>query len=180
MVCIFVVIFSSLVRGDNLLYDWTTTRSISVLDSCSHAHRYIFGCSVFGAANWSCLSCAGEWVKVFTGTWHEIQKMWRLSFDFLIMAVGADVVKYYFYMFWFQNAVFIGPITTIPIFLFAGFFVTLKAVPAYLRWVSWLSYARYSFQSTLTAGEYQSLIVPVLIEFTLHTLPCCLALLCFT
>ncbi|ODM93202.1 ATP-binding cassette sub-family G member 1 [Orchesella cincta] len=50
-----------------------------------------------------------------------------------------------------QNAVFIGPITTIPIFLFAGFFVTLKAVPAYLRWVSWLSYARYSFQSTLTA-----------------------------
>lgn len=51
----------------------------------------------------------------------------------------------------FQNAVFIGPITTIPIFLFAGFFVTLKAVPAYLRWVSWLSYARYSFQSTLTA-----------------------------
>jgi len=29
--------------------------------------------------------------------------------------------------------------------------VTLNAVPAYLRWISWFSYARYAFQSTLTA-----------------------------
>jgi len=50
-----------------------------------------------------------------------------------------------------QSAVFIGPVSTIPIFLFSGFFVTLNAVPAYLRWVSWVSYARYAFQSTLTA-----------------------------
>jgi len=51
----------------------------------------------------------------------------------------------------FQSSVFIGPISTIPIFLFSGFFVTLNTVPAYIRWVSAISYAKYAFQSTLTA-----------------------------
>jgi len=49
------------------------------------------------------------------------------------------------------SSVFIGPISTIPIFLFSGFFVTLNTVPAYIRWVSAISYAKYAFQSTLTA-----------------------------
>ncbi|CAG7825329.1 unnamed protein product [Allacma fusca] len=50
-----------------------------------------------------------------------------------------------------QSAVFIGPITAIPVFLFSGFFVTMKSVPAYIRWIAYVSYARYSFQSLLTA-----------------------------
>lgn len=51
----------------------------------------------------------------------------------------------------FQSAVFVAPITAIPIFLFGGFFVTLNSVPLYLRWISWFSYAKYGFQSALTA-----------------------------
>ncbi|ODM94414.1 ATP-binding cassette sub-family G member 1 [Orchesella cincta] len=50
-----------------------------------------------------------------------------------------------------QNAVFIGPVTTIPMFLFAGFLVSLESVPVYLRWISWFSYVKYSFQSILAA-----------------------------
>jgi len=50
-----------------------------------------------------------------------------------------------------QSAVFIAPVTAIPVFLFAGFFVTMSSVPFYLRWVAHISYARYAFQTTLTA-----------------------------
>ncbi|ODM94415.1 ATP-binding cassette sub-family G member 1 [Orchesella cincta] len=50
-----------------------------------------------------------------------------------------------------QNAVFIGPVTAIPMFLFAGFIVSIESVPIYLRWISWFAYPKYSFQSILTA-----------------------------
>ncbi|XP_037085411.1 ATP-binding cassette sub-family G member 1-like [Pollicipes pollicipes] len=48
-----------------------------------------------------------------------------------------------------QLAVFLGPVTMIPIILFSGFFVNLNTIPVWLSWVSYISYARYSFQGLM-------------------------------
>lgn len=49
----------------------------------------------------------------------------------------------------FQSGVFFGPISSIPIILFSGFFVTYTVIPVYLRWLIHVSYFKYGFEGMM-------------------------------
>jgi len=62
-----------------------------------------------------------------------------------------------------QAAVFLAPMTAIPMMLFSGFLVKLDDIPAFLRWIQWLSYFHYSFEGcTVAVFENSPLSKPVL------------------
>ena len=49
----------------------------------------------------------------------------------------------------FQSGVFIGPVSTVPIILYGGFFVNSDVMPIYLKVLSYISYIRYSFEGAM-------------------------------
>ncbi|CAN8000458.1 unnamed protein product, partial [Ixodes hexagonus] len=50
-----------------------------------------------------------------------------------------------------QVAVFLGPAVAIPFMLFSGFVVTLRAIPGYLHWCSYVSFLRYAYEGSMRA-----------------------------
>lgn len=54
---------------------------------------------------------------------------------------------------WFNivNGTFLAPVLTIPMMMFAGFGVTLRDLPSYLKWGSNISYLRYGLEGFVSA-----------------------------
>lgn len=50
-----------------------------------------------------------------------------------------------------ETATYIGPITTLPVVLFAGFFIKLNDIPTVFKWIPYISYIRYGFEGTMLA-----------------------------
>lgn len=63
-----------------------------------------------------------------------------MSFGLLIGAI-FDVV----------NGTFVGPTMSVPVMMFAGFGVTLRDMPSYLKWGTYLSYLRYGLEGYVSA-----------------------------
>uniref|UniRef100_A0A1A9VS73 ABC-2 type transporter transmembrane domain-containing protein n=1 Tax=Glossina austeni TaxID=7395 RepID=A0A1A9VS73_GLOAU len=53
----------------------------------------------------------------------------------------------------FKNGTFLSPVLNIPMMMFAGFGVTLRELPSYLKWGSHISYLRYALEG-LVGGVY--------------------------
>uniref|UniRef100_A0A0U9HSJ3 Putative ABCG protein n=1 Tax=Chrysomela populi TaxID=154003 RepID=A0A0U9HSJ3_CHRPP len=50
-----------------------------------------------------------------------------------------------------EGGVFLGPISTIPMVLFSGFFSKLDDIPYYLRWLPYMSFLKYGFEGSMIA-----------------------------
>ena len=57
----------------------------------------------------------------------------------------------FFFFYSLQSGVFIGPVSSVPLVLFSGFFVNFNAMPYYVRIISYISFIRYGFEGAMVA-----------------------------
>ena len=48
-----------------------------------------------------------------------------------------------------QSGVYIGPVSSVPLILFSGFFINFNVMPYYVQMISYISYIRYGFEGAM-------------------------------
>ncbi|KAK0175073.1 hypothetical protein PV327_008857 [Microctonus hyperodae] len=48
-----------------------------------------------------------------------------------------------------ESGMFIGPVSSVPVILFSGFFIKFTAMPYFLQWLSYVSFIRYGFEGAM-------------------------------
>jgi len=87
-----------------------------------------------------------------TGQLLELERILYFMLINIIMAFVSQSVGLLLGAIFMEDAsaaVFLGPITTVPIMLFGGFFVRISTIPFYLRYFSYLSFMRYAFEASV-------------------------------
>ncbi|GAB0089083.1 ATP-binding cassette sub-family G member 4 [Sergentomyia squamirostris] len=86
---------------------------------------------------------------------YQPPEFFRFSMFFTISLLVAFVAQSIGLMVgaWFNvvNGTFIAPVSSIPMMMFAGFGVTLRDLPPYLKWGSYISYLRYGLEGYVGA-----------------------------
>ncbi|XP_053211987.1 ATP-binding cassette subfamily G member 4-like [Panonychus citri] len=91
---------------------------------------------------------------VYFGT-GQFFSWWRfaffLSIGILISIIGQSIGLLFGALFakYLQTAIFIAPISTLPLILISGFFVRLNTIPALLRPITYTSYLKYAFEALI-------------------------------
>ncbi|XP_055549565.1 ATP-binding cassette subfamily G member 4 [Wyeomyia smithii] len=73
------------------------------------------------------------------------------SISFLIVLVAQSIGLAIGAWFNVVNGTFLGPVLSIPMMMFAGFGVTLRDLPGYLKWGTHISYLRYGLEGYVNA-----------------------------
>ncbi|XP_074601926.1 ATP-binding cassette sub-family G member 1-like [Brevipalpus obovatus] len=87
----------------------------------------------------------------------QIRELWRyeayLLVGILVSLIGQShgLIVGAFFVHQMTAAVFLGPLTSLPLLLFSGFLVKIETMPAILRPLTSLSYIRYGFEGVLVS-----------------------------
>lgn len=88
--------------------------------------------------------------------WSYQPMEWVRFWMFLVISILVVFVGQSFGLIigaWFDvvNGTFLAPVLTIPMMMFAGFGVTLRDLPSYLKWGSHISHLRYGLEGYIAA-----------------------------
>lgn len=94
------------------------------------------------------VTIVGQSVGLMVGAWFDVVVS-RIYFNFIL----SNVINILFltHCFTLQNGTFLAPTIAIPMMMFAGFGVTLRDLPHYMKWGSHFSYLRYGLEGYVGA-----------------------------